>query len=112
MNNERAESFGSINVSLMEYKDMTTYKEGLQYTLSLDYYTNVTLLCTFVEDNFAYLFDTHKEINYKKNLKTQKLYVFNTRCQSWDTVEESIRPLSDHDCHSTVFAAMSDFKGD
>jgi hypothetical protein len=81
----------------MEYMDMTTYKEGSLYTLSVDYYHSVTLQCTYLTDDFVYFIENQKEINYKKNLRNKKLYMFNEKYQSWDTVEDSIKPLADNE---------------
>jgi hypothetical protein len=81
----------------MEYMDMTTYKEGSLYTLSVDYYHKITLHCTYIADGFVYFIDNNKDINYKKNLKTKKLYIFNTQYQSWDTLEDTIKPLADNE---------------
>jgi len=81
----------------MEYMDMTTYKEGSLYKLSVDYYHNITLQCTYISDGFVYFIDNNKDINYKKNLKTKKLYMFNTQYQSWDTIEDSIKPLAENE---------------
>lgn len=83
--------------SNMEYMDMTTYKEGSLYKLSVDYYHNITLQCTYISDGFVYFIDNNKDINYKKNLKTKKLYMFNTQYQSWDTIEDSIKPLAENE---------------
>lgn len=76
---------------------MTTYKEGSLYKLSVDYYHNITLQCTYISDGFVYFIDNNKDINYKKNLKTKKLYMFNTQYQSWDTIEDSIKPLAENE---------------
>lgn len=76
---------------------MTIYKEGSLYKLSVDYYHNITLQCTYIADGFVYFIDNNKDINYKKNLKTKKLYMFNVQYQSWDTIEDSIKPLAEHE---------------
>lgn len=76
---------------------MTTYTEGSLYTLSVDYYNKVTLQCTYIYDGFVYFIDNHKDINYKKNIRTKKLYMFNTQYQSWDNIEDSIKPLADNE---------------
>lgn len=86
-----------LMTSLMEYMDMTTYKEGSLYILSVDYYHNVTLQCTYIADGFVYFIDNNKDTNYKKNLKTKKLYRFNSQYQSWDTIEDSIKPLAENE---------------
>lgn len=76
---------------------MTTYKEGSLYKLSVDYYHNITLQCTYIADGFVYFIDNNKDINYKKNLNTKKLYMFNAQYQSWDTIEDSIKPLAENE---------------
>ena len=91
---------------------MATYTEGSRYTLSMDYYTVRSLNCTYIADGFAYFFDPQNKANYKKNLKTLKLYFFNAYYQSWDTIEDSLKLVSEIDYPLHVFSAMNDFKGD
>lgn len=92
---------------------MHSYREGNKYTLGIDFYTKISLLCTFVDDTFAYLIDNTKNINYKQHLKNHKLYKFNTHYQSWDTVESNLVPVTDHDYYTNNrLSAMNDFKGD
>lgn len=76
---------------------MTTYKEGSLYILSVDYYSNVTLQCTYIEDGIVYFIDNHRNVNYKKALKTKKLYMFNNKYQTWDTIEDTIKPLAENE---------------
>lgn len=76
---------------------MTTYKEGSLYILSVDYYSNVTLQCTYIEDGIVYFIDNHRNVNYKKTLKTKKLYMFNDQYQTWDTIEDTIKPLAENE---------------
>jgi len=102
-----------LMTSLMEYMDMTTYTEGSLYTLSVDYYNKVTLQCTYIYDGFVYFIDNHKDINYKKNIRTKKLYMFNTQYQSWDTIEDSIKPLADNEASvKSLPPSNFQFRGD
>lgn len=92
---------------------MTTYKEGSLYILSVDYYHNVTLHCTYIADGFVYFIDNNKNISYKKNIKTKKLYMFNSRYQSWDNVEDSIKPLAENESGSRSLPTNHfQFRGD
>lgn len=93
--------------------EMHIYKEGNKYTLSTDYYNIIPLLCTFVDGTFAYLIDNNKNTNYKKHLKSNKLYLFNTQYQSWDTIDSNLNPVTEHDYHiNNRLSAMYEFKGD
>lgn len=64
--------------------------ENNMYTLQTDYYNSVKVVCTYVEDNtvyFQYTGSTSSFHDYKLNQKTQKLYVWNSKFSSWDSVE-------------------------
>lgn len=109
------DDFSTLDTTfLYGVKDMTTYKEGSSYVLSVDYYNQVVLLCTCVEDGIAYLLDERKHVHYKQNIKTQKLYVFNTQYQSWDTVKDTLKPLSEssYSNSGSALSSMNDFLGD
>lgn len=91
---------------------MIAYKEGSLYTLSVDYYHKITLQCTYIHDGFAYFID-NKEINYKENTKTKKLYQFNNQYQTWDTIENSLKSLAENENHSRpLLRTHFEFRGD
>jgi hypothetical protein len=91
---------------------MSTYKEGSFYTLSVDYYHKITLQCTYNYDGFSYFID-NKEINYKENSKTKKLYKFNSQYQTWDTIENTIKKLAeDENSFRHLFHMPVEFRGD
>lgn len=63
------------------------------YTLQTDYYNSVKVVCTYVEDNtvyFQYTGSTSSFHDYKLSQKTQKLYVWNSKFSSWDSVENTL----------------------
>lgn len=67
--------------------------ENNMYTLQTDYYNSVKVVCTYVEDNtvyFQYTGSTSSFHDYKLNQKTQKLYVWNSKFSSWDSVENTL----------------------
>jgi len=91
---------------------MNIYKEGSFYTLSVDYYHKITLRCTYSHDGFSYFID-NQEINYKENIKTKKLYKFNSQYQSWDTIENTIKHLAENESSfRQPFNMHMEFKGD
>lgn len=67
--------------------------ENNMYTLQTDYYNSVKVVCTYIEDNtvyFQYTGSTSSFHDYKLNQKTQKLYVWNSKFSSWDSVENTL----------------------
>lgn len=56
---------------------------------------SLRLICTYIEDNTVWLkSDTYPmsdtTLLYKLERKSNKLYVFNTKVQAWDSVEGSL----------------------
>ena len=91
---------------------MNTYKEGSLYSLPIDYYHNTTLHCTYISDGVAYFID-EKEVNYKKNLSTKKLYRFNNQYQSWDTIEDNLKLFEAYEAPSKPLLRTGfEFRGD
>lgn len=74
---------------------MTTYNEGSLYLLTVENKEKSTLQCTYIYDGFVYFIDNHNNQNYKQNMRTKKLYMFNTQYQSWDTIVYTLQPLAD-----------------
>jgi hypothetical protein len=75
-----------------------TYKEGTKYKLQVNYYESVVLECISVQDGQAYFEDKSKgsyllNDNYKVFIKTNKLYKWNDKFKSWDSIENT---LSEH----------------
>ena len=67
--------------------------ENNMYTLQTDYYNSVKVVCTYVEGNtvyFQYTGSTSSFHDYKLNQKTKKLYVWNSKFSSWDSVENTL----------------------
>lgn len=92
---------------------MDIYKEGNRYSLFQNSYHSILLLCTYVEQGTAYFIDNHTKINYKKNLKNNKLYIFNQAYQTWDTVKEpALRLHSENSNHSPHVLSFNKFYGD
>lgn len=73
---------------------MTTYNEGSLYLLTVENKAKSTLQCTYIYDGFVYFIDNHNNQNYKKNMRTKKLYMFNTQYQSWDTIVYTLQPFA------------------
>lgn len=70
-----------------------TYLEGTKYKLQADYYESILLECTYVEGNIVYFQHTGSTSSfhdYKLNQKAKKLYVWNSKFSSWDSVENTL----------------------
>lgn len=66
------------------------FKTDTVYTLN-----SLRLICTYIEDNTIWLKSHNYPASdtillYKLERKTNKLYVFNTKVQAWDSVEGSL----------------------
>lgn len=66
------------------------FKTDSVYTLG-----SLKLLCTYIEDNTVWLKSytypaSDTTLLYKYDKKKDKLYVFNTKVQAWDSVEGSL----------------------
>lgn len=69
------------------------FSEGSYYKLQKDYYEHVKLECVWVE--YSYVYFKYPEgvgvgADYKLELKTNKLYKWNTQFIGWDTVENTL----------------------
>lgn len=76
------------------------FSEGSYYKLQKDYYEHIKLECTYVEGNTVWLIskpfgNTANYDNYKLNRKNDKLYIFNTKFGSWDTIENTLSGAED-----------------
>lgn len=69
------------------------FKEGSRYLLEQSIFNRSILTCHCVQDGYAYLSDTPssqiytEKVEYKYNIKKQRMYVFNKVFQSWDNCE-------------------------
>lgn len=79
------------------------YQEGSTYKLQSDYYESIKLTCTFVEgvivwfQNISSSGGTVSKADYKLNKKTNKLYIWNDKVCSWDTVGNTLSDYSADD---------------
>jgi hypothetical protein len=71
------------------------FKENFKYLLEQSIFNRSILTCHCVQDGWAYLSsDTPssqiytEKVEYKYNIKKQRMYVFNKVFQSWDNVQE------------------------
>lgn len=86
--------------------------ENNTYTLQTDYHNSVKVVCTYVEDNtvyFQYTGSTSSFHDYKLNQKTQKLYVWNSKFSSWDSVENTLSEETVDDVWSKRMGNGSDY---
>lgn len=86
--------------------------ENNTYTLQTDYYNSVKVVCTYVEDNtvyFQYTGSTSSFHDYKLNQKTKKLYVWNSKFSSWDSVENTLSEEAVEDVWSKRMGNGSDY---
>lgn len=69
------------------------FTEGSKYLLEQSIFNRAILTCHCVQDNHAYLSDTPssqaytEKVEYKYNIKKERMYVFNKVFQSWDGLE-------------------------
>lgn len=76
-----------------------TFLEGKTYKLQADYYESIKLQCTYVEGAIVWLQNVNSvslfaSSDYKLNQKTNKLYRWNSKFQTWDTVENTLSEVS------------------
>lgn len=70
------------------------FTEGSKYLLEQSIFNRSILTCHCVQDGWAYLSDTPssqiytEKVEYKYNIKKQKMYVYNRTFSSWDSVQE------------------------
>lgn len=89
------------------------FKTDAVYTLN-----SLKLICTYIEDNTVWLKCVVRDnysypvsdttLLYKYERKSNKLYVFNTKVQAWDSVEGS---LSEEGMTSRIVLVRDDDKG-
>lgn len=69
------------------------FTEGSKYLLEQSIFNRAILTCHCVQDGYAYLSDTPssqaytEKVEYKYNIKKERVYVFNKAMQTWDSVE-------------------------
>ena len=78
------------------------YSEGKTYKLQADYYESIKLQCTYVEGAIVWLQNANSvnvfaSTDYKLNQKTNKLYKWNDKFQTWDSIENTLSEHSDDD---------------
>lgn len=70
-----------------------TLTEGSKYLLEQSIFNRSILTCHCVQDGWAYLSSESssqiytEKVEYKYNIKKERMYVFNKVFQSWDSVE-------------------------
>ena len=78
-----------------------TYTEDTNYKLQVDYYESILLTCTYVEDNKAYFKldsdDMSLGSDYRLDIKSKKLHKWNSKCMSWDLIENTLSEYSTDD---------------
>lgn len=70
------------------------FTEGSRYLIEQSIFNRSILTCHCVQDNHAYLSDSPsssqaytEKVEYKYNIKKERMYVFNKVFQTWDSVE-------------------------
>ena len=66
-------------------------KENDYYTVDQHFYGRLTLECTCIQNNIAWLWSLDRKECYKFDIKLNKLYYFNKACQSFDSVENTLK---------------------
>lgn len=70
------------------------FTENSRYLIEQSIFNRSILTCHCVQDGWAYLSDTPssqiytEKVEYKYNMKKQRMYVFNKAFQVWDSVQE------------------------
>jgi len=73
--------------------------EGKEYYYSLDFYTEVTLYCTYNEEGIAWLkHNISDEVTFKYIIRTGKLYKWAS--DSWELTEYELKEKSYEDIWS------------
>ncbi len=88
--------------------------ENNTYTLQTDYYNSVKLVCISNAAGLVYFEDKSKgsyllNDNYKLVIKTSKLYKWNDRFKSWDSVENTLSEETVGDVWSKRMGNGSDY---
>lgn len=70
------------------------FKESHKYLLEQSTFNRSILTCHCVQDGYAYLSDNPsssqaytEKVEYKYNIKKERMYVFNKAMSSWDNVD-------------------------
>lgn len=81
-----------------------TYTEGTRYKLQVDYYESILLTCTWVTYTTAYFKlqsdDQSLGSDYRLDIKSKKLHKWNSKCMSWDNIENTLSEYSAEDVWS------------
>lgn len=81
-----------------------TYTEGTRYKLQVDYYESSLLTCTWVTYTTAYfkLDSDDKSLgsDYRLDIKSKKLHKWNSKCMSWDLIENTLSEYTADDIWS------------
>ena len=88
--------------------------ENNTYTLQTDYYNSVKVVCISNAGGLVYLEDKSKgsyllNDNYKLVIKTSKLYKWNDRFKSWDSIENTLSEETVEDVWSKRIGNGSDY---
>jgi hypothetical protein len=77
------------------------FKEGNLYKISHDYYNDIKLECSYVEDNTIWFVNFNEVPDlYRLDRKTKKLYQWTSKFQSWDRVENTLEEYGADDLWS------------
>lgn len=81
-----------------------TYTEGTKYKLQADHYESIILTCTWVTYTTAYFKlnsdDMSLGSDYRLDIKSKKLYKWNSKYMSWDLIENTLSENSAEDIWS------------
>lgn len=88
--------------------------ENSTYTLQTDYYNSVKVVCISNADGLVFLEDKSKgsyllNDNYKLVIKTFKLYKWNDKFKSWDSIENTLSEETVEDVWSKRMGNGSDY---
>lgn len=70
------------------------FKENSKYLLEQSIFNRSILTCHCVQDGWAYLSSESpsqiytEKVEYKYNIKKERMYVFNKVFQSWDSIQD------------------------
>lgn len=77
------------------------YIEGNTYKLQANYYEHITLTCTWVTYTTAYFkLDSNDESlgsDYRLDIKSKRLHQWNSKCASWDLIENTLSEIGVED---------------
>jgi hypothetical protein len=93
---------------------MNTWKEGDKARVEIDSFNNIYLVCCYVESNTVFFISETTQKNYKLDTRKNKLYSWNEKVSTWDTMldrdecRESFKKVSNDD----VWLNRMNFYGD